>query len=336
MKFKLVTTTLLSIFLLTACGNSFNPNFQATYKIIPYTGNEKITLDTIKPILENRLKKLNIRGSEVRIENNQLVTDVDADIYDIAKASTIANQFDLILQEPREQLTDEEKQAMINFNQGQRSLLTQAHDEATAHPDDINNIVINFSERVNQLQKGIKGPNSKAKVKEDKYWEALEKTDSGKITPIVEIPNAIWFAKVLEKSNDNKTIKYQEVIRFLKLPEPRLNYAPVAHLGQYITNAEIVKKDPNSDRAKNYSVKITLNDAGKQKLQEISEKYKGKTLRYFVDDFPYAKFTFNQPITDGIIILDDDYNQQEANLLVSQLGIGYMPTLLTLTSFTSR
>ncbi|MBI4835723.1 MAG: hypothetical protein HY817_00525 [Candidatus Abawacabacteria bacterium] len=321
--------------ILTACGGSVTANYELTYRPIPKPGMTNNDIETIKTHLESRLKLLAIDGSEVKVNNNDLVVALDTDNFDISKAISLATSYDLTLQEPRQTLTAAEKEEVANYNQGQKNIINEAYKKVTEKKLSMDEVVMSFSEKVNHLEKGMRGPWLQARVKENAYWSALQKTGIGEMTPIVELDTTIWFAKVLEKIGNGETeqIRYQEVLRYLKRPEPRLNFAPITSLAKFITKAEVIKKDPNSDRNKNYAVKITLDEKGKAELARISEQYRNKELKIFVDDFPHASITFTTRVDDGTFLIFDDFNQEEATKIASQLSMPFMPASLSLISF---
>lgn len=329
---KILLLSFLSL-LLVGCGNDYN--YQVTYQMYQYPDNKGVSLESIKPLLEQRLSKSTATQSAVTIENNQIVVDLNIPTFDLAKSGGLVTPYELTLEEARTELTSTEKEAVNAFNQAQKDFMQQAYTQAKENLANIDAVVNNFSEQINQTAHGVRGPYTKAQTKEDLYWNELQKTEVGQLTAIVEKPDTIWFAKVLEKNGAN-TIRYQQIIRTLKRPEPYLGHVPVLHLGQYITNAEVVKKDPNSESNKNFAVKVTLNDAGKSALSELTTKYRGQTLRFALDSFPYATINITNPITNGELMIDDDYNQSESSQLASKLSMGHFPIRLGITSFTQR
>lgn len=337
---KLSIIGCLCALVLTGCGSGFNSKYQLIYRIVDRPTNQGVTVDSIKPILESRLATLDIRGSQVHIDGNNLVVDIDADQLDRSRALGIAYQYNLSLQEPRKSLTQAEKDVIATYNEGQKSILQAAYGQAQKPEADMNEVVIANSERMNHLDKGIQGPWTVGNFTNKKYWETLNQTEVGKLTPIVETSHQIVFAKVLEKSPFPENpqfnqIRFQEVIRFLKLPEPRLDYFPVTQLRQHVVKAEVVKKDANDTYSvKNYLVKVSLNEAGKAELAKISKDYQGKPLKLFIDDFPTADITFAATNNDGWFFIDGNFNQDKANEVAQELSMAYLPVLLSLATFT--
>lgn len=335
---KLSLLSTLILFSLTACGTP-TYNYQATYRIIHTPDTQSITLESIKPALEDRLATSAINNSVVSIVDGELVADISHDTFDIATAGGFGTPFHLTLEEPRTELTQSEKDTINTYNQKQREMMQDAYNQAQSATENIDTVVLEFSEQTNQMPKGIRGPYNKLQVKDELYWNELVKTDAGKLTSIVEKPGTIWFARVLEKNitdPNNQTVKYQQVVRQLQRPEPYLDHVPVIHLSQYIDAVEEIKKDPNSPSNKNYAVKVVLNDEGTKELSKITETHKGKTLRFALDGFPYASLFIDAPITDGTLIIDDDYNQLKTSQLVAKLRMPYLPVGLSITSVTKR
>ncbi len=332
---KLIFLPLIAL-LLTACGEQYN--YQTTYQPILNPETAHVTLNDIKPLLEQRLSKVDFEASRVSIENNKLVVDIKAEVFDIAKAGGLGAQYNLTLEEPRTALTPTEIEAVNTHNQKQRDLMQQAYTAAQTSTN-IDQVVLDYSEQVNQIARGVRGPSTQAQVREELYWKELVKTEVGQLTIIVEKPDTLWFAKVLEKNTtdpNNQKIKYQQVTRTLERPEPYLGYMPVINLGQYITKAEVITKDPSITSNKNYAVKVVLNEAGRSALEETTKKHIGKTLRFSLDKFPYAPIKITAPITDGTLIIDDSYNQGESTQIASKLSTGYLPVSLSIVSFDKR
>ncbi|OGC81430.1 MAG: hypothetical protein A2V81_04215 [Candidatus Abawacabacteria bacterium RBG_16_42_10] len=340
-----MTKRLLLIFLapilaLSACSleQSTLPQYKVTYQAIRAPDAENISLDQIRPILQSRLEKFNLEEIGITQEGETLVAHIGATRFDKAKATTVANPFYLMLQESRTEFTSEEKKEIETYNAKQKELLLEAHKKAQENPDAIETLVLQYHEKVNLLDKGIRGPSSQAKV-DSEYWPTLLATDAGKITEVIERRSSIWFAKVLEKKTvktavgDQALIRYQEITRFYKDPKPRLDQVPVAHFSKYIEKALVEKKDPNSKRNKNYLIAVYMNEEGKKELERISEEYKGKELRFFIDRLPHARVTYTEKDSSGILKIDDAYNQQEAEKIAVQLNMAYLPVPLSATNF---
>lgn len=330
---KLVAIGCMSAVLLTACGGSTGKKIQITYQIIDRATNQGTTVETIKPILEKRLAKLDVHSSSVSIDHDNLLVNIEADDLDTSRALSVAYQYDLTLEEARQELTSTEMDQVAAYNQKQKEILKTAYTKAQENNADMDSIVTSYSERMNHLDRGMKGPLTASSVSNAKYWEALNQTAAGQFTPIVESANQVVFAKVIDKPTATQ-IRFQEVIRFLQLPEPYLGYSPILHLGQYISNAEVVKKDPKDTyNPKNYLVKVTLNEAGKIELAKTSQQYQGKPLKLFIDHFPTADITFATTNNDGWILIDGNFNETKATETAKKLSMTYMPALLSMSEF---
>ncbi len=331
---------LAPIVVLSACSLQQDqlPQYKVIYQILRTPDSMNVTLDQVQPVLEKRLEKLNVEQVSVTKEGDTLVATVTATRFDKGKASSLTNPFDLTLQESRPQFTATEKTAIENYNAAQKEMALDGHEKAKQTPENMDALVIQYNEKANLFDKGIHGPSSEGKV-DPKYWPTLLTTDAGKITETVEKDNSIWFAKVLEKKvvktaiGDQSIIRYQEIVRFYRDLEPRLDQVPVAHFGQYIEKALVDKKDPDSKRNKNYLISVYLNDEGKKELERISEQYKNKELRFFIDRLPHARVTFTDRDSSGILKIDDSYNQQEAEQIAVQLSMPWLPTYLSTIDF---
>ncbi len=331
---------LVSVFAISACSleQKTLPQYRVTYQILSSPDSENVTLEQIQPVLEKRLGKLNLEEIAIAKEGRSLIATIGATRFDKAKSTSIANPFYLTLQESRTEFTADEKKSIDTYNAKQKDLLLEAHKKAEEHPETIETLVLQYHEKINLLDKGIRGPYAVSKV-EAEYWPALLATEEGKVTAPVEKRGGIWFAKVLEKktlktaAGDQITIRYQEISRFYKDSQPRLDQVPVIDFSKYIEKALVDKKDPNSKRNKNYLVSVHLNNDGKKELERISEQFKGKELRFFIDRLPYARMTFTGKDSSGILKIDDAYNQSEAEEVAVQLNLGYLPAALSATSF---
>lgn len=338
---RIGTIILLSTLILSACSLQQEqlPQYKVIYKILPNPDTVNANLDEIKPILEKRLEKLNLEESSITKEGNTLVANIRTTSLATNKASSLTNPFDLTLQESRTEFTAEEKKANEDYNAKQKQIALEAQQKATEKPDTMDSLVAEYSEKMNLMNKGIQGPYAEGKV-DAKQWPKLAATDEGKITEVVEDTNNFWFAKVLEKKTvktavgDQMLIRYQEIVRFTKdTDQPRLDHVPVASFGKFIEKVLVEKIDPNSKRNKNYLVSVYLNDEGKKELERVSEQYKTKELTFFVDRVPYATVTFSGKDSSGILKIDDAYNEREAEEIVAQLNMPWLPAPLTVISF---
>lgn len=337
---RLLLIVLVPLLALSACSleQTKLPQYKVTYQVLHTPDSEDISLDEIQPILQKRLEKLNLEKVSITKEGETLIANIEATRFDKAKSTLVATPLYLTLQESRTAFTAEEKKAIETYNTKQKEMLLEAHKKAQEKPDTMDEIVVQYHEKINLFDKGIRGPYAESKVDKE-YWQALLATEVGRITEPVEKETSIWFAKVLEKKNiktavgDQTTIRYQEISRIYKDTLPRLDQVPIVNFNKYIEKTLVDKKDPESKRNKNYLVSVYLNDEGKKELERISEQYKSKELRFFIDRMPYAKVTFTEKDSSGILKIDDAYNQQEAEQIAGQLNFTYLPITLSAISF---
>lgn len=321
---------------LSACGTTNTqdtPRHQVTYQIVRTNENKDISADTIKSELEHRLQALGSKDSHVSVDGDHLTADVAFAEFDRGKALDIGTPKQAFLEEPRTTFTSEEAERVKKFNQYQKDLVKKAHDQAVASPENIDAIVLQTSDENDLVNKGRHGPLDQGTINEPKVWQALMQTPVNGITPVVELSYVVWFAKVLDIRDDggNKVVYYQQVSRNLKETGPYLNYVTVLNLSGHITKVTVVKKHPDDKNDnKDYTVHATLDAQAQQQLHDLSKQYLNKTVRLFIEDFPYTNITFHQEWTGPDLILDEDYTELNTKDISDRLNQGSLSAPLTL------
>jgi len=72
-------------------------------------------------------------------------------------------------------------------------------------------------------------------------------------------------------------------------------------------------------------IALEFDDEGRQMFADITSANTGKVLAIFIDDFPLAMPTINDPILDGRAIMTGGFDLDEAKSLAIQLNAGALP-----------
>lgn len=255
---RLMFSVISMIVLLAGCSlqNEPAPSIQAkaTYQILANTANKDISIEDIKPIIDYRARQNRLKNFNSEIIDNQLILTADQSQLTpiIAKQFTEINQ--LSIGEKRKNFTTEELARKKTYNEGQKEVMNRAYEEATNNPEDFDSIVEMYTESESLLDKSIHNYQRKDGIQKE-VADTLFGTGTGSITKLITTPNMVWFAKVLDKREQEEVTAQHILISYIgaKTKNPYL-YRTKAQAEKFVNEIKDTITPKNfSEKAKEFS-----------------------------------------------------------------------------------
>ncbi len=190
------------------------PQAKATYQIIATTANKNVDIQDIKPILDYRARLNKLIGFQSEIVDNKLTATADSAQFtrEAAKKLTEINQ--LSIGEKRNSFTAEEIARKKTYNEGQKDSLNRGYAEAQENPADFDSIVTTYSENTDLTNKSIHNFQRKVGMQKE-IADTLFSTGTGSITDLVSTPEMVWFAKVLDRQEQEEITAQHILISYI-------------------------------------------------------------------------------------------------------------------------
>ena len=92
-------------------------------------------------------------------------------------------------------------------------------------------------------------------------------------------------------------------------------------------------QDENNPTQISYVISLELEESGKDKFAEATQRLQGKTISIWMDDVMLSAPTVNEPITDGQASISGDFTAKEASDLAQKINAGALPFKLETSNY---
>ncbi len=187
---------------------------KATYQIIATTANKDISMQDIKPIIDYRARVKKIKDFQSEIVENKLIVTADPTQLTLSAANGLTEVNQLSIGESRKNFTADEITRKKTYNEAQKESMDRAHTEAKNNPENFGSILTTYSEDTDLTNHSVHDFQRKDSMQKE-IAATLFSTGTGSITDMVTTDKMLWFAKVLDRQEQEEVTAQHILISYI-------------------------------------------------------------------------------------------------------------------------